>query len=176
VQKRPDIRILQGVVSDRVLEALKAADKALTDAGVPHVLVGALAVGAYGYARASKDVDFLVGDEAFDHHESGLISLKAGLPVEYKGVSLDSISIPPGEEHLRNALEHPKLSEGVPVAPSEILVYMKLRSSRRKDAGDVVELLVAGLEVEPVLAYLQRHAPELIDKFRELVDEAEQQS
>ncbi len=45
---------------------MRSSSLQLTCAGVRHVLIGALAVGAWGYPRASKDVDFLVGDEAFD--------------------------------------------------------------------------------------------------------------
>lgn len=32
--------------------------------GVPHVLVGGLAVGVHGHIRATKDVDFMVGESA----------------------------------------------------------------------------------------------------------------
>jgi hypothetical protein len=170
---RPNLRQLDGIVADRVLEAMKAAHQALREAGVPHALVGALAVGAYGYPRASKDVDFLVGSEAFNHRAGGLISLKAGLPVEYQGVVLDSISIAPGQEHLRDALDHPETSEGIPIAPAKALVFMKLTSPRRKDAADVVELVACGLETRPILDYLQRVAPGLVPKFKELIEEAE---
>ncbi len=171
--KTPNIGELRKAVSNGVWEAMHAAHRALDQAGIPHALVGALAVGAYGYPRASTDVDFLVGDEAFERHEGGIVTLKAGVPIEYKGVVIDPISISPGSEHLREAVEHPIVSEGIPVAPPEAVVFMKLMSPRRKDAVDIVELVASGLETEPMFAYLRRHAPPLVEKFETLVQEAE---
>ena len=169
----PDIGALNGIVSDQVIKAMQAAHEVLERAGIPHALVGALAVGAYGYPRASKDVDFLVGDEAFDYHGSGIVTLKAGIPIEYKGIVIDPISISPGSEHLRAGLEASLVSDGIPVLPPEALVYMKLMSPRRKDAADVVELVAAGLDVKSVMKYLSSNAAYLKDKFSELVSEAE---
>lgn len=169
----PDIHALKGIVSDHVLEAMKAAHKVLDHAGIPHALVGALAVGAYGYPRASKDVDFLVGDEAFDHHKSGIVTVKPGVPIEYKGIVIDPISIAPGSEHLRQAVENPEISEGIPVAPSAAVVYMKLLSPRRKDSADVVELVASGLDTKAILDYLRKHSPHLVKKFEILIEEAE---
>lgn len=172
----PNIRNLYGIVSDEVLRAMRAAHETLDRAGIPHALVGALAVGAYGYPRASKDVDFLVGDEAFDHHESGIITLKPGVPIEYKGITIDPISIAPGSEHLQDSVDDPEESEGIPVAHPEALVFMKLMSPRRKDAADIVELVASGLGTGPIFDYLERHAPHLVAKFEELVQEADQQA
>ena len=64
-EDEPDLRLVEGVVSDKILRAAHAASSAYTKLGIRHALVGGLAVGAYGYARATKDVDFVVGDEAF---------------------------------------------------------------------------------------------------------------
>ena len=171
--RKADIRGLYGIVSDEVLRAMKAAHEALDRAGVPHALVGALAVGAYGYPRASKDVDFLVGDEAFDHHAGGIISIRPGVPIQYKGVTIDPISIEPGSEHLRDAVDAPEVSEGIPVAPPEALVYMKLMSPRRKDAADIVELISSGLDTAPIFDYLEEHAPNLVSKFEDLIQDIE---
>ncbi len=57
-------------VSPRVRDAALKAAAQLTHLGVRHALVDGLAVGAHGYVRATKDVHFLVGDEAFEHHGS----------------------------------------------------------------------------------------------------------
>lgn len=170
----PDIGALREVVSLEVLEAMQAGHEALEKAGIPHALVGALAVGAYGYPRASKDVDFLVGNEAFNHHASGIITLKAGVPIEYKGVIIDPISIAPGSEHLQDAVDNPEESEGIPVAPPEALIYMKLMSPRRKDAADIVELISSGLDVDPIRAYLETNAPHLMERFESLLGEVEE--
>ena len=56
----PDISLLTGVVSPEILNAMRAAAAKLESSGVRHALAGALAVGAYGYPCASKDVGFVV--------------------------------------------------------------------------------------------------------------------
>lgn len=56
---------LEQVVAQRVLDDARRVSATLTRLRVPHALVGGLAVGLHGHPRATKDVDFLVGEEAF---------------------------------------------------------------------------------------------------------------
>lgn len=77
----PDLDALEGVVAPRVLDAMRTASKQLRKAKIRHAVVGGLAVGAYGFARATKDVDFLVGEEAFQHHGGGLVTIAPGVPI-----------------------------------------------------------------------------------------------
>lgn len=140
-----------------------------------HALVGALAVGAHGWPRVTKDVNFLVDDSAWIKTPSGLVVMRAGLPVEAHGVAVDTLSIRDEENHLRTALAAPEMSEGVPVAPVEAVIYLKLVSPRLKDRLDVVELVRSGIEVKRVRAYLDEHAPHLRDKFEEIVRTAEEE-
>jgi hypothetical protein len=93
--KRPNPDLLRDVVAERVLAAWQAASGALRTAGVRHVVVGGLAVGANGYPRATKDVDFLVGDDAFVHHAGGLVTMNPALPIQVNGVP--STTFLPGE-------------------------------------------------------------------------------
>jgi len=65
----PDLRLLEHVVAPRVLAAMRSASRALSSLGVRHAVAGGLAVGAHGYPRNTRDVDLLVGDEAFERHE-----------------------------------------------------------------------------------------------------------
>jgi len=88
---KPDLALLDDVVAPKVLEALELASGALAAAKVRHVVVGDLAVGANGHPRATKDVDFLVGAEAFEHHGK-LVTLHAGLPFQVDGVAIDFLS------------------------------------------------------------------------------------
>lgn len=168
----PDISLLEGVVAPGILDALRLASQQLTRVGIRHALVGGLAVGAHGHPRATKDVDFLVGDEAFAHHGGGLVTIAPGVPVQVGDVAVDPISIAPGEKHLDAAVANPALSEGIPIAPIEALFYLKLKSPRRKDAADIVELVKAGAATAPVRRYLEQIAPDLIEKFDALVSEA----
>jgi len=168
----PDLSLLDGIVAPRVLDALRAASQQLTSIGVRHALVGGLAVGAHGHPRATKDVDFLVGEEAFAHHGGGLVTIAAGVPVQVGDIAVDPISIAPDEKHLDAAVAKPVVSNGIPIAPLEALFYLKLKSPRRKDAADIVELVKEGAATAPTRRYLEQIAPDLIDKFDMLVSEA----
>jgi hypothetical protein len=165
---RPDLALLENVVAPRVLDALKLASQALANAGVRHVVVGGLAVGAHGYPRATKDVVFLVGDEAFEHHPGGLVTMRAGIPIQVNGVAIDLLSIGEGEDYLTEALGAAPGS----VAEAAPLVYLKLKSPRHKDRTDVIELVKAGIDVESVRAYLKAHAPAFLASFEAAVEQA----
>lgn len=165
---KPDLSRLEGSVATEVLDAMRAASAALTKLGVRHTLVGRLAVGAYGYPRATRNVDFLVGEEAFERHEGDLVTMKPGVPIQVAGVAVDFISIGAYEEHLEAALQ-----DEVATAPA--LVYLKLKSPRSKDRTDVVEMVKAGLDVEKSRAYLIAHRPELVAKLDEIVRSAREE-
>jgi hypothetical protein len=165
---RPDPSLLEGVVAHEVLEAMKAASSAMKQAGVRHVVVGGLAVGANGFPRATADVDFLVGDEAFEHHAGGLVTLRSGLPFQVNRVAVDFIGVEAGEAFLAAALdaEAGSMIEGPP------LVYMKLKSPRHRDRTDVIELVKAGLDVDSCREFLARNAPSFVADFDDAVRRA----
>jgi hypothetical protein len=169
----PDLSLLEGIIAPGILDAVRIASRQLASVGIRHALVGGLAVSAYGYPRTTKDVDFLVGDEAFAHHGSGIVTISPGIPIEVHGVAVDPISIAPNERHLDTAVAAPAMSDGIPIAPIEALLYLKLKSPRRRDAIDVVELLRNGIAATPVRRYLASVAPELLAKFDALAEEAE---
>lgn len=167
--KKPDPSLLVDVVAPKVLDAWKTASAALARAGVRHLVIGGLAVGANGYPRATRDVDFLVGDEAFTHHPGGLVTMNPALPIEVNDVPIDYSYPRRDEGHLSAALA---AASGAFVDVPR-LIYMKLKASRLRDRGDVVGLLNAGLDVGACRAYLTAHAPDLIAPFDELVARAE---
>ncbi len=157
----PDLGLCEGVVSDRILQALYDAAAQLDAMGVRYVAIGGLAVGAYGAPRATKDVDFLVGEEAFEHH-GPIVSFRAGLPISVNGVAVDPVSLGIDEDFLLGAFEHPALSNGVPVIGLVELIYMKLSAHRRHDLDDVARLMATGVDERPVRAYLELNAPDLL--------------
>ena len=166
---KPDPTLLVDVVAPKVLEALRLASEALTLASVRHVVVGGLAVGAYGYARATRDVHFLVGAEAFHHHANGLVTLRPEIPFQVNGVAVDLLSVGTGEQFLELALAAPPGST-IDVAP---LVYLKLKSPRRKDQVDVIEMIKGGIDAKRCGEYLAAHAPAFVGAFHECVVLAE---
>jgi hypothetical protein len=166
---RPDPSLLVGVVASEVLDAMRVASAALTRAGVRHVVVGALAVGANGFPRATRDVDFLVGDEAFERHAGGLVTLRPGIPFQVNRVAVDFLGAEADEGFLAATLDAQpgSMIEGPP------LVYLKLKSPRHKDRTDVIELVKSGLDVEQCRAYLSAHAPHFVATFDDAVRRAQ---
>ncbi len=166
---RPDPTLLVDVVAPKVLEAMKLASEALTVAKVRHVVVGGLAVGANGYPRATKDVDFLVGAEAFQHHANGLVTMRPEIPFQVNGVAVDLLSPQAGEPFLEATLA------AVPgtIMEAAPLVYMKLKSPRRKDHVDVIEMIKGGIDTKQCSEYLAAHAPGLVVAFDDCIAQAE---
>jgi hypothetical protein len=166
---KPDPTLLVDVVAPKVLEALRLASEALTLASVRHIVVGGLAVGANGYPRATRDVDFLVGDEAFHHHANGLVTLRPEIPFQVNGVAVDLLSPESSEDFLEATLAAPPgtMMEAAP------LVYMKLKSPRRKDQVDVIEMIKGGIDTKRCREYLVAHAPTFVGAFDESVAQAE---
>jgi len=132
--------------------AVKSAQQ-LTALGIRHALAGGLAVGAHGYLRATTDVGFLVGDEAFERHGT-LVTFKAGVPIEVGGVRIDYLSPASLGTQLEEVLNSPPVNEGLGVVPIEVLVFMKLIAGRRRDLSDVVELIKVGVDVKTIREYL----------------------
>jgi hypothetical protein len=164
---KPNLALLDDVVAPKVLAAKDVASKALTALGIRHVLAGDLAVGANGYPRATKDVDFLVGDEAFELHPDGFVTMQGGVPIQVNGVAIDLLSVQ-AEDHLAAALEAPMGS----IIEAPQLVYLKLKSPRQKDRVDVIELVKAGIDLEACRSYMIRHAPALSAAFEDSVAKA----
>lgn len=166
--RKPDPALLVDVVAEKVLSAWQRASEALQRAGVPHVVVGGLAVGANGYPRATKDVDFLVGDAAFVQHAGGLVTMNPALPIAVDGVAIDYLSARADEKHLAEALLEPAGT----FVDAPRLIYMKLRAGRLRDRGDVAGLINAGIDVDQCRAYLVSHAPDLVASFDDVASKA----
>lgn len=170
-----DLSRLEGVVAPEVLTAARTASRQLAALGLRHALVGGLAVGVCGVPRATKDVDFLVEEGAFEHHAGGLVTMKPGVPIQVHGVLVDLLTAHADDGALGAVPRLPVAGE-VPVAAPEALVHLKLKSPRMKDAADIVELVKAGLDVAQSRRWLVDNAPSLCARFDTLVARAEAES
>jgi hypothetical protein len=150
---------------------MRLASDALKRVGVRHVVVGGLAVGASGFPRATTDVDFLVGDEAFERHAGGLLTLRAGVPFQVNRVAVAFLTVEPGEDFLAAELD----AEAGAIIDAPALVYLKLKSPRHKDRTDVIELVKTGLDVERCRSYLSAHAAAFVAELDDAVDRARQE-
>lgn len=159
---------LEQVVAAKVLlDAFETSDR-LRRLGIRHALVGGLAVGHHGHPRATKDVDFIVGDEAFMKTKPLLVVREELSDVVSWGVIdlLATTNDPP----LQEALVLPDEGQ-IPILSVERLVLMKLRASRPQDLADVAQLVQAGLDVGAVLNFLRTHGPEHTAAFSRIAQE-----
>lgn len=148
------------------MQAAHDASKELAALGIPHALIGGIAVAAHGAPRATKDVDFLVNErDAFAG--TAILSFKQGVPIAVRGVVIDYLT-PEGSPHadlLRRALADAGPSEGIPVIALEPLVLMKLQAGRRRDLDDVQRLLEQADLEDRVRRFIVTHAPELTHRL-----------
>lgn len=155
------------LLSEKMQRALFAALDAYEKTGVRFALVGGLAAGAYGTSRATRDIDFLVGDEAFVDPHAVLIQFAHPFPLSAYGVAIDAIPLPEDAERHRlldEALSHAQVDTStgrpIPVLAPLWLAYMKLAVGRSKDLHDVVQLLDArAVTVEELVALIPAHTP-----------------
>ncbi len=161
---------LAQVVAPRVLEDARRVSERLTELGVPHVLVGGLAVGLHGHPRATKNVDFLVGPAAFAT-TTPLLTFREELADVVQWGVIDLIAALPEDPPL--SAEVTLGSPGViPVVGIEVLVLMKLRASRTQDIADVEALVRAGADIAAILAYLREHEPRHLPAFGRIAQRA----
>lgn len=171
---KPNVRRLDDIVARPVLDAMHQASEHLKSIGIRHMLIGGLAVGAYGWPRATKDVDFVVGPEAFTKSPSGLVFFVDDMPLRIGKVGIDNMVPADGDEYLFELLDGAPISDGIPIAPIEALVVMKLRSPRKKDEADLVELWKnSTIDEDKIVAYLEKHALELVTKFVQICNRAD---
>jgi hypothetical protein len=174
----PNLGLTRSVVASEIVQAARLASQKLREAHIPHALAGGLAVGAHGYPRTTDDVDFLVGDEAFEKHAGGFVTLKLPL-IAVGNVRVDLVSIDESKaerRQLRPAIEQPLESGGVPIVPLPALVYLKLKAGRQKDLADLVELLKRGrVDLEALDLYLAEHAPEQTQRWKRVKEIAERE-
>ncbi|MBI2571276.1 MAG: hypothetical protein HYV63_30085 [Candidatus Schekmanbacteria bacterium] len=161
------IEALAEVVSPSVLVDAIETSRRLTALGVPHALIGGLAVGIHGYPRSTRGVDFLVGDEAFER-KTAILVYRAELVEIAKAGVIDLMSIPPLHEELRDLLAVPRGGE-IPVMPAHGLVLLKLLVGRPQDLADVHALLKVGVDVSAIRSYLGEHAPNLVPVLARLL-------
>jgi hypothetical protein len=141
----------------------------LSSEGVPHALVGGLAVAAHGWDRATTDVDFLVPQAALTKMTNRPQIVRITELVD--GVRVDTIATDEAllEEAIREAKGAP------PLVPLPALVYVRLKTGWRRDQTDIVELVKHGaVKVELVHGFIERAGdPDLLHLFDELVQAAD---
>jgi hypothetical protein len=160
---------LRDVVSSSILERAEDVSRRLTALGVPHTLIGGLAVGVHGHPRTTRDVDFLVGVEAFAA-TSPLLVYRDDLVDLVRIGSIDLMSVPPKYPVLTSELSLE--DDEIPVISLRGLVLTKLDAFRPRDREDVRRLLGRDpSQIRAVRDYLAANAPDLVHRLAEVLGE-----
>jgi hypothetical protein len=166
----------QAAVKSRIMAVLREISKRLTAHQVRHGVLGAIAVGIHGWPRATTDVDLLLAPEAWHASRDGTLVAAVELPEEIDGVGIDYLPVSVAGDFLIESFDRVLVTEGVPIAPIEVVVLTKLVRLAMRDQADIVELLKAGLfDAVAVEAYVGTHAPMLVPRFQELRRQAERE-
>lgn len=168
-------------IAPKVLHALRTASANLTALGIRHAICGGVAVGAYGHIRATKDADFLSGDEAFVFHGK-LASFAPGVTWAIDGIATDMVPLhnemKPNEDlsFLVEEIDNPFDLDGMPIVSPEALVVMKLVAHRRQDQNDILRVVEAGsTSFAKVRRYLARcsNRTDLLTRLNALAESGE---
>src|SRR5262245_8937150 len=157
--------------------AVREVSRMFSEAGIRHALVGALGSNAYrNRPRTTEDIDFLVGDEAFERHEGndgGFVTMRVPV-VEFDGISIDQIPLTGAMGVIAEGLNHPAISDGVPIAPLETIVIMKLLAGRTQDLADIEAVVASGADREALRAAVRSTTPTLIESLERLFANVDQ--
>jgi hypothetical protein len=148
--------------------AVREVSRMLSDAGIRHALVGALGANAYrSRPRTTEDIDFLVGEEAFETHAGGFVTMRVPV-VEFDGIEVDQVPLSAALRIVEEGLNRAAVSEGVPIAPLDTIVIMKLMAGRTQDLADIEGIIGSGADREFLRAAVQRTVPDHISTLERL--------
>lgn len=153
------------VAPDILIRAIETSQR-LAELGVPHALIGGLAVGLHGHPRATKDVDFLVGAQAYK--VGPLLVFREELSEIVRVGITDLLAVDPRYPQLDEELRLPEAAE-LPLIGLEALMLLKLEANRPQDKADVSALLDTTDKVDSVVHFLRRHGPHLESRLHEIL-------
>jgi len=139
--------------------AVREVSKMFFEAGIRHALVGALGANAYrSRPRTTEDIDFLVGNEAFETHDGGFVTMRVPV-IEFDGIDIDQVPLTDALRVIEDGLDRAQVSDGVPIAPVDTIVIMKLLAGRTQDLADVEAMVESGADRVFLRAAVQKAAP-----------------
>jgi hypothetical protein len=148
--------------------AVRGVSRMFAEAGIRHALVGALGANAYrNRPRTTEDIDFLVGDEAFQKHAGGFVTMRVPV-VEFEGIDVDQVPLTDALRVVEEGLSRAFVSDGVPIAPVDTIVVMKLLAGRTQDLADVEAIIDSGADRELLKAAVHKAAPRCVETLERL--------
>jgi hypothetical protein len=148
--------------------AVREVSRMLAQAGIRHALVGALGANAYrSRPRTTEDIDFLVGDEAFETHAGGFVTMRVPV-IEFDGIDVDQVPLTEGLRIVEEGLDRATISDGVPIAPVDTIVLMKLLAGRTQDLADIEAIIASGADRDVLRQAVHRALPARLDAIERL--------
>lgn len=155
--------------------AVREVSRMFAAAGIRHALVGALGANAYrNRPRTTEDIDFLVGDEAFETHPGGFVTLRVPV-IEFDGIEIDQVPLSGALRPIEEGLARAPLCDGVPVAPVETIVVMKLIAGRTQDLADIEAIIESGADRDRLREVVVRVAPSSTETLERLFANVDRQ-
>jgi hypothetical protein len=145
-QEARKFRKLSG--TSKLETVLRKVTRFLAKLGIPHLVIGGIAVQEHGYYRATRDVDIVVPDakqvrEALLAHGFSPDPKSRITVIDPSGIEVDVLQ--GGDEPVGGAkLPLPMPTEVSPepqVVPLDALIETKLSAGRSQDITDVVQLI-----------------------------------
>ncbi len=91
--------------------AVREVSKMFAAAGIRHALAGALGANAYrDRPRTTADINFLVGEEAFETHPGGFVTMRVPV-VEFDGIAIDQVPLTDTLRVVEDGLNRAQLSD-----------------------------------------------------------------
>jgi hypothetical protein len=161
----------KSVDTEKLRHVARIVSADLIREGIPHAIIGGLAVAEHGYVRATEDVDVLISE--IDLGKLVGRPLTVGITQIVEGVRVDYIAAEAGDEALEEAIAEAR--GAIPIVGIPALVYLKLKLGRRRDQGDVAELVKRGrVHIRSVRKYLEELGdPDVLAEFEAIVYETE---
>ena len=110
---------------------------------------------------------FLVGDEAFQTHPGGFVTMRVPV-VEFDGIGVDQVPLSEALHVVEDGLNRAIVSDGVPIAPVDTIVVMKLLAGRTQDLADVEAIVGSGADRGLLRAAVHNAIPDRADTLERL--------
>jgi hypothetical protein len=117
--------------------------------------------------RTTEDIAFLVGEEAFQKYSGGFVTMRVPV-IEFDGIDVDQVPITEPLRVVEEGLGRAIVSDGVPIAPIDIVVIMKLIAGRTQDMADIEAIIASGADRNLLKAAVERVLPNHVGRLETL--------
>jgi hypothetical protein len=93
--------------------------------------------------------------------------------IEFDGIDVDQVPLTDALRVVEQALDRPRVSEGVPIAPVDAIVVMKLLAGRTQDLADIEAIVASGADRDMLRTAVRSAIPRSAEMLERLFDNAD---